>query len=326
MVKVVTTIPVSPVHSTQLGFYSLFAYANKLAAERNLRVVYSINTLGKGCVGREMSLLETTIETLALAPSLWWNDSVLQATQIQHVIEDLYERGIVSVQQRDIACCKCGKVEYLASVQLHGGRKALVRNGRAQCCGTDVVVTPQKVLLSAPLSIAVEPQVFPDWAQKESSEVFGKFRGERFLLSRNTPRDFAVMLDDGVFWLDMDVVWWLHLHWLTQLGVEVRHLITGASTLLHACKVVLFGSLLNIHVPKTIHVLPKVLFEPVCGIETTSLAVERFGTKRVINALLWSALSPRKKITLKGTLFPQMVDSVPNIPLRQVRKHLMKTG
>lgn len=324
MIDSVVTVPLSPEHSSHFGFYSLLAYAHKLAKDEDLSVLYGINTIGKGDVEKSLFILKRTIEKLHITPHLWWSDATLEFLRIQEAFTHLQTEGIIEMQQRDISRCQCGKVEYLANVELRGGRKTLAQDGHAKCCNTVIVTSSEQVLLTAPLAITDVPQVFPNWAQKEVVEMLGKFSGNRFLVSRSTRRNFSVHVGDADFWIDTDVVWWLYLYWLNQFDIKVKHLVTGASTVQHICKIFLFSSLLKIPTPKTIHMLPKVLFQSVHGINSVEDATERFGVTRVVNALLWKALSQRKIVTLSGTLFPKMSDFASDKHLHFGREHFLK--
>lgn len=322
--EVVGILPMSPMHATKLGFYSIFAYANMLAQTEQLSAVYGINICGKPGASTMMPKLQESIEFLDIAPARWWLDSSVTEYAMSNEIEGFFEKGFVQEDEREIRRCACGKVEYLGNVTLLSKGKTLIEGKYTACCHSQVATRCEKVLLTAPLPLVQTPEVFPLWAKGELEAVLKTLAGSQLLVSRGTERIFRISSVIGTSWqLDNDLLWWLYLRWLQYEDFSVRHLIVGASIIRQTAVLLAFSALLGIQLPKNIHVLPKVLFEPVHGVQTLEQVESRFGKIRTTNALVWSALSMRKQFTLRGNVFPNMCTTIPtHVPVAQYRKLL----
>ncbi|MCR4333858.1 MAG: hypothetical protein NUV60_02495 [Patescibacteria group bacterium] len=321
---VVGVLPMSPMHATKLGFYSIFAYAHLLSQSEQLPAVYGVNVCGKSGASDMMPKLRDSIELLNISPARWWVDSSIGDNAVSDEVGRLFEKGLVQEEGREVKRCSCGLVEYLGGVTLLGKGKTLIEGKYTECCRSLVSTSREKVLLTAPLPLVQAPETFPSWANKELQEVLKTLTGAQLLISRGTKRMFRVQLATGSSWeLDNDLLWWLYLHWLQEEETSPRHLVVGASVVRQAGVLLAFSALLGIPLPKAIHCLPKVLFEPIHGVENLEQVVARFGAVRTANALVWSALSARKQCTLRGNVFPNMSTVVPaHVPIIQCRKLL----
>lgn len=325
---IVGVLPVNPIHATKFGFYSIFAYAKALAQTEQLSTVYGINICGKPGAGDLIPKLQDSVEFLEISPTRWWIDSSITTGAMSSEAEQLLERGFIKESEREIRRCSCGNVEYLGGVTLFGKGKTLIDGKYTMCCHSQVFSRREKVLLTAPLPLVKTSTVFPVWANSELTAVLKTLEGSQLLVSRKTKRIFQVISSTGVSWeLDNDMLWWLYLQWLKGDGFNVQHLVVGASVIRQAGVLLAFSSLLGINLPKTIHCLPKVLFEPVRGVQTLEQVVSRFGKTRTTNALVWSSLSARKQFTLSGSVFPNMCHLPPSqILVAGSRNLLWKKG
>lgn len=317
-------LPMNPGHATKIGFFGIFAYANRLALAEGIGAMYGVNILGKQGAVNMVSRLQESVAFLDINPTHWWLDSSITESAMTNKVAGLFANGCIEEKEREIKRCSCGNVEYLGKITLLGTGKTLFDGKYTTCCHSQVVLQRERVLVTAPLPLVQVPKVFPSWADRELETVLKVLAGSQLLVSRKARRFFRAPSVNGGEWeLDNDLLWWLYLHWLQDEGFHVRHLVVGASVIRQTGVLLAFSALLGVPLPESVHCLPNVLFEPVHDVHTLEQIVSRFGKVRTVNALVWSALSARKKFTLRGSVFPNMYQAVPTCELTANSRSLL---
>ncbi len=309
MIPVATTLPVSPSHAKKPGFYSLFSFVYHLGMTENMQTIAALNTLGKSADVSTIHLMESTLDILGIQPNVRWNDETIDHNSMSTLLQTLFKKNLIGVETRNIRRCSCGMIEYFDGIDLYGS-KTLVHEGYSMCCHTRIIKIRKQVLVTAPLPKPSTPKVFPSWAAREFEAKMKKLAGARLLISRSTPRRHSVRLGGYDWNIDNDLVWWFFSKWLSEKKYILTHLVVGTSILHQAAILSAVSALIEVPVPTHIYCLPKVSFIPIHGVVTIGQSVERFGSVRITNALLWSALSGRKEFALHGSIFPKMRDTV----------------
>ena len=303
MQNVVATIPMNPAHASKVGFYSLFAFASELARLLHLPSVFALNLFGKDATEVSVSTLKNNLLELNIEPSFWWIDSDSASSFFQKTLSRLYAKGRIYFTERSIDRCACGQVEYFSDADLYS-KKTLIEKGYSRCCHTAIVSRVERVLVASKLPLLNGIAVHPKWAQYEFVAKAKKISVHELLISRHASRQFQVTLDGETVSIDNDVIWWLYTKQLSLVGYRVSHLVVGASILQQAAMLSTMSALVELEPPDNIYVLPKVYFSPVANVDTIGRAIAQFGPQVIKNALIWSALSQRKSITLCGSAFP----------------------
>jgi hypothetical protein len=307
----VGTLPMSPEHANKLGYYSIFAYVNMVARSHGIQSVYATNLYGKRDAGSHNQKLQTTLTTLDLQPNIWWNDESIREDDVASIVGSSICKKAISEEEVEITRCSCGQVEFPSSSKLYGRRKTLIRGKFSLCCNTELLSSVRKSLLTIEIGNVPNPKVSPAWAGSELRHQLVALKGRKLQVSRTSPRRFSFQnKDEKVFHLDNDLLWWLYPRWANDAGVSLNHLVVGASVVRQVAVLLAVADIFEIQPPKNLTFLPKVLFEPVHGVDTIQAAITRFGSSRVINALIRCAKSARKEIVLQGSLFPQMSNTL----------------
>jgi hypothetical protein len=310
----------NPALCARFGFYSIYAVAHRAASAASTIALYAHNTLGKQYLEEDIDKLARTADQLGISPARWWDDRSVTTERLQETLQALFGMGRVRVARRAIRSCACGKIEMLAQVTPYG-TKTLIQKGLSRCCTTALTTEERPVLLTSALPY-VRPSVYPVWAARELFATRDRLQGSSLLLSRSTPRPFSVLLDGRRWYLDTDIVWALLAVWMREEGRALRELVVGVSTLRQALIVAFFAALADAPPLEQVYCVPKVYFQPVHGVDTLQRAVARFGSRRVVHALLWAALSERKEYTLHGGTFPRMRDVEVSAPITVLRSAL----
>lgn len=307
----ITTMPLNPRHAQKLGFYSLFVYARYLSKLHQLPTVFVLNEIGVKETCQSSDSLRKGLVFLESQPDILWSDEQVNEEMLEVLVKQLQDDGMVDEVMSDISHCECMKVQYLSHAFLRKTKTSLItKDGTTLCCRSPIKESVVRTLITRPLDTPkVYPELYPVWAKKEFDWIYSEMKGQQLLLSRMDDRRFLITTKSGnSFWLDNDVVGMFIPCLLQKDNVKIKHLISGISTMRQAALMTAWSLSLGIEPPEQIHFLPRVDFGPTTETDILQSVVKEFGPNRVINALLWCAMSERQTIVLDKNMFLRTPD------------------
>jgi hypothetical protein len=140
-----------------------------------------------------------------------WHDAE-HTEGLAQAVEQLFKRGYLRAETRDIDCCPCGKVERLSSAKVQPGARLykLDESGNTTCteCNEPCCTTTVDALVMHFPETLVDPVVEPALMRAEVGELFNRLRGMEYLASRtNRQTGVYTSLDGRSFQLDIDFFW-----------------------------------------------------------------------------------------------------------------------
>jgi len=267
MKEVITHMPMSPRSNPELGYYGIHTQAHIISNLEGTSYFLTGNELGNKRK-REIESLEMVLndlEKLGIHPSGIWRDSdESNISFIQKLVSAGVNNGLVTMENREIFLCPCGKTEFLNLPEnlCSGSRKKTyeIEGGGIRCkvCGQQASLERVKCLIfKLPQAEFPYIKIYPSYAQEELKKHFNFFSGKDYLLSRSTSRPIAIQVDNDRFWLDVDFGWIpfiYHLQQESRLKVEV--LLTGHKTLKQVALSLLVAKILGGYLPSRIIVTP----------------------------------------------------------------------
>lgn len=256
LTSVITSLPLDPGQVKNAGFLSLFVKMYNRSRATRVKSIYSTNIIGKnGSSELDTETLRNTIKTLGITPSAWWHDGVcMNVGTVAKILDQLIQDKRVTIEEVLIRRCLCGRIEHLAHVPLRGGRKSLIKDGSATCCGSALFEEKTPALLTCGLPKIEKPTVEPTWLNKELWPLITNLLGMRILLSRSSLRPLTY---NGLS-LDTDVVSYFYASALAMRGYVIEELVVGPTILQRVAMTLLVANLCGAPEIKRISCVPKV--------------------------------------------------------------------
>lgn len=311
--KVASMMPLNPRHSSKLGFYGLFAYLQHLGHFNGLKTLVLLNQVGVSDVdGSSVTLLQRALGNMELYPDMLNSDLAINPTRSQDLIRLMLDEGLVSEEEVQIEHCGCLKIQRLSGLEFFKTKQTLMGiDGKSRCCNSTLSKISARVLLTRPCTKpSYIPGLYPNWSYKELDWVYSSLEGQRLLISRLDRRHFSVSLGEGrKYWLDNDCIS-LFYPWLMSCdSIEIEHMISGVSTIRQAALMLMFADWLKINYIQNVHFLPRIDYGSPITISDLDSLLAVHGKNRLLNSLLWSAMSGKQRINLTPDLFDRVSES-----------------
>ncbi len=296
MEKVTTSLPLNPKHHEKMGFLTFFLLLEELAKRYEVASFPMLDT-GESAQEDQKILLQK-LQLLGLDSKNLHNKEIFTPEMVQEVMIELYKKGIITIAEKTIHRCHCGKIQFIEGSKLSDSKKSLLdSNGLSKCCSSSIHKTTARVLLTKPLDkITTRIVSFPDWFIKEI-HWFGEKFDFPFLISRVTPQKYSAIVEGDHFYLDADHLFYFYLLFYAYMEKELTSVVAGPSTIKQLAFMLHFGQMLKLSLPKSVYSIPKINYSKETR-ETFTEMVKRYGPVRVRNALLWASLSNRKEINI----------------------------
>ena len=277
-------------HSSSVGFYSLFAYLFKFAAE---------NELGSAvCISGSTSEIKNNFEVLGFPINIFVEIDSINTLVYAQRIAQLEDLGVIQSTEREIETCSCGKVFIPRGIDLAKTRKTLVSGHLATCCGSTIISAVHNVLQTSPLNFPSKDRTaLRTVYEREISRTKEKFSGRQVVISRSTKTPLAyIARNKRRYYIDSDFINYLSP---VLFGDKVRYILGGRNLVKHT----IFYDFYNRDIskqPLEFILLPKVLLDRNVSIKEL---VDTYGPDRVVARLVTAASSPRLKINLQVDSF-----------------------
>lgn len=239
MKECITTLPITPKTDPCIKLMIQPFVMDVLGIKMGLERILSLSSNGlkpSDGINNTADYISSN-EQFCIRPNLIWRDDLEQNMLLtKTLVNELVSLGNISLEETEIIKCPCGVVESLARADNISSARKKYSNGVCLICHQKVFKTKEiACFFQFPDYAQNFPiETFPKFYEKEFCNMFRRFSGYKFLISRSRSSAFSVEIKKTNILLDVDFVWQLFLSSLYRDGHNVKFLV-GSNRNLMAC-------------------------------------------------------------------------------------------
>lgn len=247
----ITTLPITPKANPGINLmiqpFVMDVFGAKMGLERIISLC-PISGFGSNGNNNDATCYIKSNEMFDIRPDfVWRNDYDQNISLTKKMIHELFSLGYILQEKTEIVKCPCGVVESLAIAENISFSRKKYKNNRCVACGHEVFKTEDLVCLFCfPSRTELLPvQIFPKFYEKEFNDMFRRFSGHKFLISKSRPSAFNFEIQGNNTLLDIDFVWQLFLSSLYRSGHNIKFLVGSNKSILACLFAVIFFNILD---------------------------------------------------------------------------------
>lgn len=265
MRRCITTLPITPKADPCINLVIQPFVMDVLGIKMGLKRILSLSSCGIKSNNGINPVADYIISNkqFGIQPDIIWRDCLEQNISLaKKLVNELFYSGYILQEETELIKCPCGVVESLAIADNLSSARKKYNNGTCIVCCQKIFKTKETALLfqfpDCAHSFPIE--TFPKFYEKDIRNMFRRFSGYKFLISRSRTSSFSLEIKGTNALLDVDFVWQLFLSSLYRHGYDTQFLV-GSNKNLMAClfSIILFNILDK---KNTIIVIPPFCFAP----------------------------------------------------------------
>lgn len=236
----ITTLPITPKANPCINLmiqpFVMDVFGAKMGLERIISLCSSSGFGSNGNNNDETDYIKSN-EMLGIRPDFVWKNNCDQnKSLVKKMIHELFSMGYILQEKAKIIKCPCGVVESLAVAENISFSRKKYKNNKCVMCGQEIFKIEDLVFLFCfpNREKMLLGQIFPKFYEKELNNMFRRFSGHKFLISKSRMSAFDFEIQGNNRLLDIDFVWQLFLSSLYRSGHNVKFLV-GSNKSIMAC-------------------------------------------------------------------------------------------
>lgn len=208
----ITTMPIKPYEKINIGLMIAPTLCDILGSILNCKKVLAFNLL-HSFEDKNVDL-KKYIENIKNF-NIRYNEIIKDTENVEKYlkkIEELYKKGIISINRGKILKCDCGKVEMLkTSVKYNkNGELYYWNDGKIICkfCEKECKEYVQNnLLLDIKKEYCKDISISPIFSKNEIKDLSNKFINKGILISKNRQNNYYIQIEGQKYYIDIDMLW-----------------------------------------------------------------------------------------------------------------------